>query len=184
MENTISMVKGYAKLGEYEIYMEGTWCEVMKNRHHVFWGNVSPNMTTEEIYQEIKKEVVFSINGKEVCSYDYINEFSGEREATIETLAKENNCNEKDIEVTIRKPKLNQEILKVKFIGADNWDRPVYKDEKGKMYKDTNLGKGEIALCTSSNNDFYGEPDMPLKENIVIKVVENFNRNEKGREER
>lgn len=176
-ENSHKVINGYS------IHKEGTWCEVTKKGLHIFEGNVDMNMTPEQIYQEVMKEVVFSINGKEVLSYDFVNEFAGEREATIKQLAEENKCNEKDIKVTIRKPKL-KEILKVKFIGIDNWDRPVYKDKNGKVYKDTNLGKGEIALCTSSNNSFYGEPDRLLKENIKVEIVESFARNKKEREAR
>ena len=168
----------------YNIYKDGTWCEITKNGQHIFDGNVDINMTLEQIYQEIKKEVVFSINGKEILSYDFLNEFAGEREATIKQLAEENKCNEEDIKVTMRKPNLDEKILKVKFVGIDNWDRPVYKDEKGTIYKDTNLGVGEMDLHTSSNNNFYGEPDMPIKENTKIEIVENFTRNKKGREAR
>ena len=170
-------------INSYSIHKEGTWCEITKNGQHIFDGNVDVNMTPEQIYQEVMKEVVFSINGKEVLSYDFLNEFAGERESTIKQLAKEKKCNVKDIEVTIRKPKLN-EILKVKFVGIDNWDRPVYKDEKGTIYKDTNLGKGKIKLCTSVNNDFYGEPLIPVREDVKIEIVKNFNRNKKGREAR
>ena len=39
-------------------------------------------------------------------------------------------------------------------------------------------------LNTSSNNNFYGEPDMSIKENTKIEIVESFNRNKKGREAR
>lgn len=39
-------------------------------------------------------------------------------------------------------------------------------------------------LHTSSNNSFYGEPDMHIKENIQIEIVESFIRNKKGREAR
>ena len=70
-----------------------------------------------------------------------------------------------------------QEVLKVKIIGIDNWDRPVYQDEKGKLYKDVNLGTGCLALCTASNNQFYGEPDIPIEDNIKIEVVKNFSKN-------
>lgn len=177
-ENSNKVINGYS------IHKEETWCEVTKKGLHIFDGNVDMNMTPEQIYQEVMKEVVFSINGKEVLSYDFVNEFAGEREATIKQLAEENKCNEKDIKVTIRKPKLEEKILKVKFIGIDNWDRPVYKDEKGTIYKDTNLGVGEMDLHTSSNNNFYGEPDVPIKENIKVEKVENFTRNKKGREAR
>lgn len=70
-----------------------------------------------------------------------------------------------------------QDILKVKIVGIDNWDRPVYQDENGKLYKDVNLGTGCLALCTASNNQFYGEPDIPIEDNIKIEVVKNFNKN-------
>ena len=70
--------------------------------------------------------------------------------------------------------KTNENILRVKFIGIDNWDRPVYKDEKGNIFKDTNLGHGTLALCTSVNNDFYGEPEAPINENIKVSIVSKF----------
>ncbi|MBQ2835476.1 MAG: hypothetical protein IJE68_01390 [Clostridia bacterium] len=70
-----------------------------------------------------------------------------------------------------------QEVLKVKIIGIDNWDRPVYQDEKGKLYKDVNLGTGCLSLCTATNNQFYGEPDIPIADNIKVEVVKNFSKN-------
>lgn len=159
----------------YKICKDGSWCEVTKNGHHVFDGNIDKDMSCEQIYQEIKKEVVFSLNGKELLSYDMINECSGERKSTIEILANKNNCREEEIEVSIRKPKLNEEILKVKFVGIYNWDRPVFKDEKGTIFKDINLGHGALALTTSVNNEFYGEPDSPIHEDIKIEIVNSFN---------
>lgn len=77
-------------------------------------------------------------------------------------------------EVKVNKQKTNEKILRVKFIGIDNWDRPVYKDEKGNIFKDTNLGHGTLALCTSVNNDFYGEPEAPINENIKVSIVSKF----------
>lgn len=67
--------------------------------------------------------------------------------------------------------------LKIRFIGVDNWDRPVFKDEKGTLYKDTNLGSGELALCTSCGNKFDGEPDYPINDDIKVEIVKNFNKN-------
>lgn len=64
--------------------------------------------------------------------------------------------------------------LNVKLIGIDDWSRPVYKDEKGRLYKDVNLGRGLIRLCTSYNNDFYGEPDININEDIKINIVKSF----------
>ena len=77
-------------------------------------------------------------------------------------------------EVKVKKQKTNENILRVKFIGIDNWDRPVYKDEKGNIFKDTNLGHGTLSLCTSVNNDFYGEPEAPINENIKVSIVSKF----------
>jgi len=54
------------------------------------------------------------------------------------------------------------EMVKLEFLGFDDWDRPVYQDESGKLWKDVNLGNGEPALYSVSDNDFEGEPDMPF----------------------
>lgn len=184
-EQKMENEKKHKIINGYSIYKEGTWCEVTKNGEHIFDGNVDENMTFEQIYQEINKEVVFSLNGKEILSYDLLNEFAGERDSTIELLAQENKCDAKDIEITIRKPNLSEKVLNIKFIGIDNWDRPVYKDENGRILKDTNLGIGKIALCTSSNNSFYGEPDTPINEDTKVKIVKEFNKDiSKNKKER
>lgn len=184
-EQNMENEKKHKIINGYLICKEGTWCEVTKNGEHIFDGNVDENMTFEQIYQEINKEVVFSLNGKEILSYDLLNEFAGERDSTIELLAQENKCDAKDIEITIRKPNLSEKVLNIKFIGIDNWDRPVYKDENGRILKDTNLGIGEIALCTSSNNSFYGEPDTPINEDTKVKIVKEFNKDiSKNKKER
>lgn len=175
-EQNMKNEKKHKIINGYLICKEGTWCEVTKNGEHIFDGNVDENMTFEQIYQEINKEVVFSLNGKEILSYDLLNEFARERDSTIELLAQENKCDAKDIKITIRKPNLSEKVLNIKFIGIDNWDRPVYKDENGRILKDTNLGIGEIALCTSSNNSFYGEPDTPINEDTKVKIVKEFNK--------
>lgn len=51
-------------------------------------------------------------------------------------------------------------VIKLKLIGEDSWNRPVYEDDKGNIFKDTNLGDGKLALCTASS--FEGEPDTPI----------------------
>ena len=112
-------------------------------------------------------------------------EYKNTRHSTYEMLEQWLNENEEQIkkdyihfiEKGIDGIEEKQEVLKVKIIGIDNWDRPVYQDEKGKLYKDVNLGTGCLALCTASNNQFYGEPDTPLEDNIKIEVVKNFNKN-------
>ena len=72
---------------------------------------------------------------------------------------------------------IKKEELKVKFVGIDSWDRPVYKDKEGNIYKDVNLGRGEIDLHTAVNNDFYGEPDSPISDDIKVSVIKSFNKN-------
>ena len=70
-----------------------------------------------------------------------------------------------------------KEELKVKLVGIDSWDRPVYKDKSGNLYKDVNLGRGELDLHTAVNNDFYGEPDSPISDYIKVSVIKSFNKN-------
>ena len=72
---------------------------------------------------------------------------------------------------------IKKEELKVKFVGIDSWDRPVYKDKEGNLYKDVNLGRGELDLHTAVNNDFYGEPDSPISDDIKVSVIKSFNKN-------
>ena len=50
----------------------------------------------------------------------------------------------------------------LQLIGVDGWSRPVYQDESGQLWKDVNLGNGEPDLYSSADNDFDGEPDMPI----------------------
>ena len=55
--------------------------------------------------------------------------------------------------------------VKLKYVGMDSWDRPVYEDENGVLIKDVNPGKYcEPKLCTALNNSFDGEPDIPYHE--------------------
>lgn len=49
------------------------------------------------------------------------------------------------------------------FIGVDSWDRPVYRDANGRLWKDITLGSDTPELYSACNNDFEGEPDMPIK---------------------
>lgn len=71
---------------------------------------------------------------------------------------------------------MEEKILRIEFIGIDNWERPVYKDDLGKLYKDISLGKGNLndSLCTVYQNNFDGEPDTPIENYIInIKTEEN-----------
>ena len=68
----------------------------------------------------------------------------------------------------------NPEELNVKLVGIDDWNRPVYKDKKGCLYKDVNCGMGTLHLCTVYLNKFFGEPDIPIREAVKINIVKNF----------
>lgn len=64
-------------------------------------------------------------------------------------------------------------MKKLYFIGIDNWDRPVYKDDSGQLWKDVNLGRGHPQLHSSCGNEFYGEPDSPIMGEFEIIESEN-----------
>ena len=50
---------------------------------------------------EKEEWLVFTLNNKELCSYTLRGTFPGEKEATIESLAEENNVNKEDIKTYI-----------------------------------------------------------------------------------
>lgn len=50
------------------------------------------------------------------------------------------------------------------YLGRDSWDRPVYESE-GEHYVDIDpFSFCQPNICTKANNEFDGEPDMPVKE--------------------
>lgn len=60
-------------------------------------------------------------------------------------------------------------VLKLNYIETDYWSRPVYKDQHGNLWKDVELGDREVpSLYSSTNNDFEGEPDCPIKGEFTI----------------
>ena len=62
-----------------------------------------------------------------------------------------------------------KEILKLNYIGTDDWARPVYKDQHEKLWKDIELGNGETpSLCSVCGNNFDGEPDSPIHKEFVV----------------
>lgn len=64
-------------------------------------------------------------------------------------------------------------MKKLRFYGVDDWSRPVYKDEKGKLWKDVNCGRGEPYLHNAVGNDFEGEPDSPIQGDYeIVKKME------------
>lgn len=57
----------------------------------------------------------------------------------------------------------------LKFCGWDSWDRPVYEDEREIYWKDIDPRPDSLPkLCTAVNNEFDGEPDWPIAENIQV----------------
>lgn len=57
------------------------------------------------------------------------------------------------------------------YKGRDSWDRPVYEAE-GRLYVDVDPRKGRGPdICTKCNNEFDGEPDAPIAEDIEIEFI-------------
>ena len=45
-------------------------------------------------------------------------------------------------------------ILYMKYLGRDSWDRPVYMDDEGILWKDIDpRAERKATLCTSVNNE-------------------------------
>ena len=74
--------------------------------------------------------------------------------------------------------------LDIKLIGYDDWERPVYRDKNGNLYKDINLSKDSMLLYTTYNNTFYGEPCGRVADNYEFNIVKSFNNKEKEGGER
>ena len=69
------------------------------------------------------------------------------------------------------------ETLELKRIGVDDWSRPVYIDNNGKLWKDINCDlwkknciRFPIELYSAYNNEFFGEPDMPISNEYNINI--------------
>lgn len=54
--------------------------------------------------------------------------------------------------------------LILKYVGQDDFSCPTYKDQKGKIWKDINLGKGTPSLYSASGNELDGEPEYPIQQ--------------------
>lgn len=55
-------------------------------------------------------------------------------------------------------------ILYLKHMGRDSWDRPVYRDDEGILWKDVDPRVDRKPnLCTSVGNEFDGEPDTGME---------------------
>ena len=55
------------------------------------------------------------------------------------------------------------------YIGMDSRSRPVYKDENGMFWKDTDpRSHVPPSLYSAVNNAFDGEPDIPFHGRVVL----------------
>ena len=56
------------------------------------------------------------------------------------------------------------EVLRLQYLGKDSWDRPVYRDDEGIIWKDIDPRADKRPnLCTAVGNEFDGEPDTDKK---------------------
>lgn len=63
---------------------------------------------------------------------------------------------------------IHRKCKNLKFCGMDGWARPVYKDEDGKLYVDTDPRPDrEPCICTKNNNEFEGEPCDPVDTDYI-----------------
>lgn len=61
--------------------------------------------------------------------------------------------------------------LQLVLQGRDNWNRPIYEAD-GHLYVDTDPRNGQNPkICTKLNDDFFGEPDIPISEDIEIEFI-------------
>ena len=61
--------------------------------------------------------------------------------------------------------------LNLTFIKKDRWSLPVYKDDNGRLYVDTDPGCVYPAIHTKSSNDIEGEPEFPISEDIEVTFI-------------
>jgi len=54
--------------------------------------------------------------------------------------------------------------------GRDSWDRPIYECD-GVLYVDVNPRSDYPEICTKSDNEFDGEPDWPIDEDVKVVFI-------------
>lgn len=61
--------------------------------------------------------------------------------------------------------------MDLNFKGWDDWDRPVY-ESNGRLYVDVDPRDGRGPdICTKYRNEFYGEPDVPIKPGVELNFI-------------
>lgn len=74
--------------------------------------------------------------------------------------------------VKLTDPDSEKLVKELTYIGMDSWSRPVYRDEDGKLWKDTDPRKGFSGnICSALNNAFDGEPDCPISSKYELKFI-------------
>lgn len=63
---------------------------------------------------------------------------------------------------------MEKTILVLKYVGLDDFSCPVYRDQKGKIWKDINLGHGTPSLYSVSGNELDGEPEYPIRQEYLF----------------
>ena len=65
--------------------------------------------------------------------------------------------------------------LMLSFAGVDSWDRYVYRDQNGNLWKHVDCGsprevciERSDTLYSACNNEFDGEPDWPMGGDIEV----------------
>lgn len=82
----------------HRIYIGGTWCEVYSPAGKLIWsGEVAEDIKHETVYQQVTKDVVFFINGKEVLRYTWLHEDVDEERQTRKLLASEHGVDVKEV---------------------------------------------------------------------------------------
>jgi hypothetical protein len=57
------------------------------------------------------------------------------------------------------------------YRGRDSWDRPVYECDS-RLYVDVDPRKNrEPEICTKAENEFDGEPDSPIAEDLEVVFI-------------
>lgn len=52
--------------------------------------------------------------------------------------------------------------LVLNYVGIDSWDRPVYKNEEGNLFKDVDARKNRGPEICTVYGGMEGEPDTPI----------------------
>ena len=87
---------------DLNIFIEGRYCHVTdKDGKCIYEGSIEEGMTHEDVYKNLTAMCEFRLNGKVLSSYSLYGTFPGEKEAVLESLAYDYNCDVKDKEVRI-----------------------------------------------------------------------------------